>query len=104
MAASCRSASMQVEVAGPEEALEVLRRGARLRQKAATALNYSSSRSHSVFSMLLCRRPAPAAGAGAAAAVLPSATSSAAMEALSRAGAHPANSLRAQLHRVSQVS
>lgn len=88
MSGSC--ACVQVEVAGPEAALEVLRRGARLRQKAATALNYASSRSHSVFSVLLCRRPAPAAGAAAPAPPLPSAASSAATEALSRAGARSA--------------
>ena len=80
----------QAEVAGPEAALEVLRRGARLRQKAATALNYASSRSHSVFSVLLCRRAAPAPGAAPPAPPLPSAASSAATEALSRAGARSA--------------
>ena len=86
-AMSCGRMSVQVEVAGPEAALEVLRRGARLRQKAATALNYASSRSHSVFSVLLCRRLAPAPSTAAPAPPLPSAASSAATEALSRAGA-----------------
>lgn len=33
------------------EAMEVQRRGARARQKAGTALNYSSSRSHSIFTI-----------------------------------------------------
>lgn len=89
-AKSCGRVCVQVEVAGPGEALEVLRRGARLRQKAATALNYASSRSHSVFSVLLCRRPQQPAAGAAPASALPSAASSAATEALSRAGAHSA--------------
>ena len=41
----------QVEVSSAEEALGVLRRGARQRQRAETGLNYSSSRSHSVFTV-----------------------------------------------------
>ena len=31
--------------------MEILRRSSRARQKAATALNYGSSRSHSIFSL-----------------------------------------------------
>jgi hypothetical protein len=34
-----------------EEAMELLQRSSRARQKAATALNYGSSRSHSIFSV-----------------------------------------------------
>ncbi len=34
-----------------EQAMEILRRSSRSRQKAATALNYGSSRSHSIFSL-----------------------------------------------------
>jgi len=76
----------QVEVGSPGEALDVLRRGARLRQKAATALNYASSRSHSVFSVLLCRPAAPAA-APAAPAAPTTAASATASEASARTGA-----------------
>lgn len=35
------------------EAMEALRRGARARQKASTALNYASSRSHSIFTIAM---------------------------------------------------
>lgn len=41
----------EVEVHGPEEALALLRRGARQRQRAETGSNYASSRSHSIFSI-----------------------------------------------------
>lgn len=36
-----------------EEALDMQRRGARTRQKAGTALNYASSRSHAVFAIII---------------------------------------------------
>lgn len=36
-----------------EEAMDLLRRSSRARQKAATALNYGSSRSHSIFCIAL---------------------------------------------------
>lgn len=36
-----------------EEAVEVLRRGSRARQKARTALNQASSRSHSIFTIMV---------------------------------------------------
>lgn len=42
---------MQVAVGSAAQAMEMQRRGARQRQKAATALNYHSSRSHSVFTV-----------------------------------------------------
>lgn len=44
---------MQVLVRNVGEAMEVQRRGARARQKAGTALNYASSRSHSIFSIAM---------------------------------------------------
>jgi hypothetical protein len=55
-------AGLQVEVGSANEALAVLRRGSRLRQRAETGLNYSSSRSHSIFTVRqleahLCLRP-----------------------------------------------
>jgi hypothetical protein len=79
----------QVKVGSPGEALDVLRRGARVRQKAATALNYASSRSHSVFSVLLCRPAlAGAPAAPAAATAPPTAASAAASEASARTGAN----------------
>lgn len=56
----------EVEIASPEQALEVLRRGAASRRKAGTALNHQSSRSHSVFGLSLVR-PCPAEEAAAAA-------------------------------------
>ncbi len=40
---------MQVAVGSAGAALDMQRKGARQRQKAATALNYHSSRSHSIF-------------------------------------------------------
>lgn len=46
---------MQVAVGSAGAAMEMQRKGARQRQKAATALNYHSSRSHSVFTV--CLRP-----------------------------------------------
>jgi hypothetical protein len=54
---------LQVEVGSANEALVVLRRGSRLRQRAETGLNYSSSRSHSIFTVRhleahLCIQPA----------------------------------------------
>eukprot|EP00884_Botryococcus_braunii_P003070 jgi/Botrbrau1/12764/Bobra.0238s0003.1 len=45
----------QVEVTGPEHALEFLRRSSKQRQKAATALNFTSSRSHSIFTIAICK-------------------------------------------------
>ncbi|KAK9841900.1 hypothetical protein WJX84_005168 [Apatococcus fuscideae] len=39
----------EMEVRSPEEALAALRTGSKQRQRAATALTYSSSRSHSIF-------------------------------------------------------
>lgn len=42
---------MQVAVGSAAQAMEMQRKGARQRQKAATALNYHSSRSHSVFTV-----------------------------------------------------
>ena len=42
---------MQVEVGSADEALALLRRGSRQRQRAETGLNYSSSRSHSIFTV-----------------------------------------------------
>ena len=52
----------EVEVTSAEEALGVLRRGAKHRQRAETGLNFSSSRSHSIFGVHLVRRQeAPAA-------------------------------------------
>ena len=38
-------------VGSVEEAMEILKRSSLARQKAATALNYGSSRSHSIFSL-----------------------------------------------------
>ncbi|KAL4528188.1 hypothetical protein Ndes2526B_g07967 [Nannochloris sp. 'desiccata'] len=46
----------EVEVTTAEEALGVLRRGAKHRQRAETGLNFSSSRSHSIFGINLVRR------------------------------------------------
>ncbi|PSC76545.1 Kinesin KIF19 [Micractinium conductrix] len=43
----------EVEVGSAEEAHAVLRRGSRQRQRAETGLNYSSSRSHSIFTITL---------------------------------------------------
>ena len=43
-------------MASAEEALEALRRGSRARQKARTALNGTSSRSHSIFTILVDAR------------------------------------------------
>ena len=48
-----------------EEALAVLRRGAKHRQRAETGLNYSSSRSHSIFGVNLVRRTTAAAAQNA---------------------------------------
>lgn len=49
---SCQTAvHVQVAVGSAAAAMEVQRRGARQRQKAATALNYHSSRSHSIFTV-----------------------------------------------------
>ena len=42
---------LQVEVGSADEALALLRRGSRQRQRGETALNYSSSRSHSIFTV-----------------------------------------------------
>lgn len=47
----------QVEVTSAAEALKVLRRGSKQRQRAETGLNYSSSRSHSIFTV--GQAPAP---------------------------------------------
>ncbi len=47
---------LQVAVATAEEALEALRRGSRARQKARTALNGASSRSHSIFTVAVDAR------------------------------------------------
>lgn len=44
---------LQVAVSSAGAAMEMQRKGARQRQKAATALNYHSSRSHSVFTVRL---------------------------------------------------
>lgn len=41
----------QAEVGSADEALALLRRGSRHRQRAETGLNYSSSRSHSIFTV-----------------------------------------------------
>ncbi|KAK9841114.1 hypothetical protein WJX74_000215 [Apatococcus lobatus] len=46
----------EMEVRSPEEALAALRTGSKQRQRAATALTYSSSRSHSIFTICLCRK------------------------------------------------
>lgn len=46
----------QVPVGSAEEALDVLRRGSRARQKARTALNQASSRSHSIFTIMVDSR------------------------------------------------
>ena len=46
----------EVEVTTAEEALGVLRRGARHRQRAETGLNFGSSRSHSIFGIQLVRK------------------------------------------------
>lgn len=43
----------EVEVGSADEALAALRRGSRQRQRAETGLNYSSSRSHSIFTVTL---------------------------------------------------
>lgn len=43
----------QVAVHSVGEAMDTQRRGARARQKAATALNYASSRSHSIFTIAM---------------------------------------------------
>jgi Kinesin motor domain len=47
---------LQVAVESAEEALEALRRGSRARQKARTALNGASSRSHSIFTIAMDSR------------------------------------------------
>lgn len=47
----------QVTVGSVEEAMEILKRSSRARQKAATALNYGSSRSHSIFSLAVFGAP-----------------------------------------------
>ena len=57
----------ETEVASAEDALAVLRRGAKHRQRAETGLNYSSSRSHSIFALSVVRRVAPPPTAAAAA-------------------------------------
>lgn len=44
------------EVSSADEALAVLRRGAKHRQRAETGLNYNSSRSHSIFTVNLVQR------------------------------------------------
>ena len=44
---------VQAPVSSVEEALEMQRRGSKTRQKAGTALNYASSRSHAVFTIVL---------------------------------------------------
>ena len=46
----------EVEVTTADEALGVLRRGAKHRQRAETGLNYSSSRSHSIFGINLVKK------------------------------------------------
>lgn len=46
----------QVEVGSADEALAVLRRGSRQRQRAETGLNYNSSRSHSIFTVRRAQR------------------------------------------------
>ena len=45
----------EVEVSSTADALAILRRGAKHRQRAETGLNYSSSRSHSIFTVSLVR-------------------------------------------------
>lgn len=45
----------EVVVSSTDDALAVLRRGAKHRQRAETGLNYSSSRSHSIFTISLIR-------------------------------------------------
>ena len=58
---------LEVEVGSTEEALGALRRGSRLRQRGETGLNYSSSRSHSIFTLILsCRSGAGGGGMGRA--------------------------------------
>ena len=42
-----------------DDALEVLRRGSRARQKAATALNVASSRSHSIYAIAVSQQVHP---------------------------------------------
>ena len=42
---------MQVAVGSAGAAMDMQRKGARQRQKAATVLNYHSSRSHSIFTV-----------------------------------------------------
>ena len=44
---------LQVSVTSATAALEVMRRGAKQRQRAATAMNFQSSRSHSIFTVSL---------------------------------------------------
>lgn len=48
--------AQEVPVTSADEALEVLRRGSRARQKARTALNQASSRSHSIFTVMVDSR------------------------------------------------
>ncbi|GAB4824165.1 hypothetical protein N2152v2_011211 [Parachlorella kessleri] len=52
----------EVEVTSAEEALEVQRRGSKQRQRAQTGLNYNSSRSHSIFTVMLYQPRTAAAG------------------------------------------
>lgn len=58
----CVAGLSEVEVTTAEEALSVLRRGAKHRQRAETGLNYGSSRSHSIFGIQLVRKEAVIAG------------------------------------------
>lgn len=54
----------EVEVGSADEALAVLRRGAKHRQRAETGLNYASSRSHSIFGIALVRKEHQEEGEG----------------------------------------
>lgn len=47
----------EVNVSSVDEALAVLHKGAKQRQRAETGLNFSSSRSHSIFAIHLVRHP-----------------------------------------------
>jgi Kinesin motor domain len=58
---SRRVGVLQVAVGSAEEALDALRRGSRARQKARTALNGASSRSHSIFTIVVDARQVPRA-------------------------------------------
>ena len=61
----CHFLPAQVEVGSVSDALGALRRGSRQRQRAETGLNYSSSRSHSIFTVQLHQRATHQATEGA---------------------------------------